>query len=209
MEQLIFIVIVVVVGLVNLISKAVENRRNAEAEKRAGTAPPRPSPAPPPRGAAPDSEEERVRKFLEALGVPTSNVPPPKPGPRAETPAPPTSAPRKILPVDPFPIPRTRAETPRSSLPPPPLPPQPAPVAPPPLTRKTPVAAALPSISAYEVQDAWTTAEAAAAPVLTSSVRDRLRTAQGLRDAIVLREIFGAPRSMQPFGAREGWVTDR
>jgi hypothetical protein len=30
------------------------------------------------------------------------------------------------------------------------------------------------------------------------SFADRLATGQGLRDAIILREIFGPPRSMQP-----------
>ncbi len=77
-----------------------------------------------------------------------------------------------------------------------------APVAPaPPLpTRETslfvaPAAAA----SEFEVHEVGARARQSGATAAPSSFAARLATPQSLRDAIVLREIFGPPRSMQPF----------
>src|SRR5688572_16526545 len=120
MEQFFFIILVAVVGLVRLISSIAENRRNAEAGRQAkASSNPEPTLAAPRQPA--QTEEERVRKFLEALGVPAGEVPPPRRQPRTVAPqAPPAK--RTFLPVDPFPAPRRRAGLP--PLPsPPPLPP--------------------------------------------------------------------------------------
>ncbi len=206
MENYIFLILVAVVGLIRWISQAAENKRNAEVEKRGGT-PAAPSTTPAPTRGAPQSEEERVRKFFEALGLPTTESPPPKVQPRPVAPQP-TTADRKFQPVDPFPVPRGRAVS---------TPPAPAPVmaAPPPLPRVTPkvvqtvtlptrettvlaAPVALPgAISDYQVQEIG-------ADVVENEERavntyaTRLATPQGLREAIVLREVFGPPRSMQP-----------
>src|SRR4051812_10769490 len=102
MENIFFLVLVAVVGLLRLVMHAAEKKRNSEATKRSTA----PSPNAPPSRAPVQSEEERIRKFFEALGVPTSANPPPKVQPRPVTPKP-SRPKRPILPVDPFPRPRT------------------------------------------------------------------------------------------------------
>lgn len=192
MENIFFLVLVAVVGLLRWLSQAAENKRNAEAEKQSG---------------APQSEEERTRKFLEALGVPSANAPPPKVQPRQITPK---QAPnRKFLPVDPFPVPRGRATEPPSQwtvtvMPPPTPSAAPSPVPPPlPTSRATvpittqsqPLIA--PEFEVHEVGALQKPKSAAA----DGTLLERLATGQGLRDAIILREIFGPPRSMRPFNS--------
>lgn len=226
MEQIIFIVIVAVVGLLRLIAQAAENRKNAQAEKEAGapTAQPSTTPQPPPA----QTEEERIRKFFEALGVPTAQSPPPKVQPRQAAPkAPPAK--RTIPPIDPFPMPRGRVEPSRppvaTATPPPlvlpapppiPTPPVPAPMPP----RETTVlarslrekTASLTNAADFEVQviggtsaEDFIPASGAATPGqdqpanARESLAARLATEQGMRDAMVLQEIFGRPRSMQPW----------
>ncbi|MFN2507582.1 MAG: hypothetical protein ABR589_02290 [Chthoniobacterales bacterium] len=212
MEQTIFIIIVVIVGLLRLIAAAAENKKNADAAKRAPTpasqtrAPAQPAPA--------GSEEERIRKFLEALGVPNAGSPPPQVQPRQIAPK---AAPekRKIFPVDPFPKPRAGGGLPPLAPPPPVVhaPVAPTPFAPPPLplpTRETTLltdarpaqASAVRGAAEFEVRDIdAVVAEDVSLPrpqKPPSSVVARLAAPDGLRDAIVLREIFGLPRSMQP-----------
>ena len=235
MEQLIFLALLGVVGLLRWISQMAEERRNREAEKRTGPPPPN---APVQRAPA-ETEEERIRRFMEALGVPTSNAPIPKAPPKLETPMPaaPTAPPprRTSMPVDPFPVPRGRLPSPPVVVTAPPVPRQSAPVPPPPLvppppsaappapplpTRETTVFADSPprrsvreragaaefevrdiSEGAYEVAEPLRSAGRGAggrAAAAASSLAARLASPEGLRDAIILREIFGPPRSMQP-----------
>ena len=191
MENIFFLLLVAVVGLLRWLSQAAENKRNAEAEKRGAT----PTSAVPAPRSAPQTEEERVRKFFEALGVPTSNAPLPRVQPRQVAPKP---ADRKFMPVDPFPVPRGRVS---------PLPP-PVAITPPPLpVVSVPVASAsqarvlgLPKsmvTSEFDVQELGA-ADQVKPNTAVSALLARLATAEGLRDAIILREIFGPPRSMQP-----------
>ncbi|CAA9246634.1 MAG: hypothetical protein AVDCRST_MAG42-2002 [uncultured Chthoniobacterales bacterium] len=232
MEQLLFLALLAVVGLVRWFSQMAEDRRNREAEKRTGPPPPN---ATVPRAPA-ETEEERIRRFMEALGVPTSNAPIPRAEAKPAAPAAPKqSAPptkRSTMPIDPFPVPRGRMPTPPVVVAPPPLPQQPTPRAPAPPalepprpsiaptatplpTRETTVFADAPPRRArntsgadFEVRDLTDAAEEIAGPASSasgrgparpaSSLASRLATAEGLREAIVLREIFGPPRSMQP-----------
>ena len=229
MEQILFLVLLAIVGLIRWISSAAEERRNREAEKRTGT----PAPNTPIQRAPAETEEERIRRFMEALGVPTAppppqsqqqHAPPPPPPPRKEAPRPT----RKTLPVDPFPSPRgglpippvvaAPAPPPMAQPPPPLVPPRPSPTpAPPPLpTRETTVLPGLPvarRAADFEVrdieagyEDVWRTAPegrkkpaaADAAAAMPATLAARLRNKEALRDAIILREVFGPPRSMQP-----------
>lgn len=112
MEQIFFLVLVAVVGLVRWYLQAAENKKDAETPERPH------SPATEKSSAPAQSEEERIRKFFEALGVPASASPPPKTPARQITPKP-RRAPRTILPVDPFPTPRTRGLPPFMEAPPP------------------------------------------------------------------------------------------
>ena len=230
MENIFFVVLVAVVALVRWLSQVAENKKNAEAERQAGS---------PPAGGAPttfqrppaQTEEERIRRFMEALGVPTSSPPPPPVQPRPTEPktAQPKRAPsdRKFLPVDPFPVPRPHLPEQRPPVvvaTPPPAPAAPPPVPVPPATplptRETTVLTRplrQPAItsaiaSEFEVQDLdAVTADdmqsggrqvapryGVEATTQKTSLAARLANAQSLRDAIVLREIFGPPRSMQP-----------
>lgn len=203
MENIFFLILVAIVGLIRWLVQAKENKRNAEAERRSAP----PATAVPSAPKVPSTEEERVRKFFEALGVPVETAPPPKvPSRRVVTP---TAAPadRKFLPVDPFPVSRGRATTPTSGpSTPPPLPVAPAPV--PQVTRPAQItvskkaAIAMPKSmpsSEFEIQDfdAYAIDSSTESPAENSLV-SRLATRQGLRDAIILREIFGPPLSMQP-----------
>ena len=227
MENIFFLILLAVVALVRWLSQVAENKKNAEAERRAGL--------PQAGGAAPtqvqrapaQSEEERIRKFMEALGVPTTSAPPPPVQPRRVEPESPPAK-RQFLPVDPFPVPQAR----RAEQPPPvaipttpaiPATPAPPPLPPPPLpSRETtmfaePIRQRAPrasTASEFEVQDVTGAAaedlpaDAAASGRRTAATAEgrgiaaRLGTARGLRDAIVLREIFGPPRSMQPSDSR-------
>ena len=221
MEQIFFLILLAFVGLIRWIVQAAEEKKNAEAAKRAAQ---KEQPNAPIERAPAQSEEERIRRFMEALGVPTTSAPPAKPPARE---VPPTAPPkprepkRKVLPVDPFPIPRTRLPEPPVITTPPPVV-----VVPPPVVAEAPAPAAwrttvitAPVVTTvqrtapeFEVAELdWQTEEATqatsgtagGAPVRQDVVAAdrswaaRLATPESLRDAIVLREIFGAPRSMQ------------
>lgn len=77
-----FLVIMLVIGLINWISNKL---------KEGKAAPPAPRPAQSPLESAPpaaDAEAERMRRFLEALGVPADDAPPlPQAAPAAPRPA--------------------------------------------------------------------------------------------------------------------------
>ncbi len=102
MEQIFFLVLIAVVGLARWLLQAAENRKNTEAEKQSSAS----ADSTPPGRAPAQSEEERVRRFFEALGVPTTGSPPPRVQPRQVTPRKPKAKPT-IAPIDPFPMPRT------------------------------------------------------------------------------------------------------
>jgi hypothetical protein len=157
---------------------------------------------------ADETDEQRVRKFMEALGQPTTSKPP----------APVTQRPSYQKPIV---VPRVPPIT-ASGLPP-------LTTRPPDLPREirlpgqtTPTREAKtfrPKVAespVFEVQQGpspieplpviKTPAEAyatATQPISKSAeakidVATMLRSASGLRDAIILREIFGPPRSLQP-----------
>ncbi len=222
MENIVFLIVVAIVGVVQLAMRVAEARKNAQTRK---TSHPPATNAPIPRAPA-ESEEERVRRFFEALGVPTTSTPPPRvpPQPRQVTPKTPRPK-RKIMPVDPFPVPRAGAPFPPVTASAPSIPPTPvAPGEPLPLpTREisvfadSPPAKPRPQLTAaqFEVrnidesvaEDLPSSTQETAPATQTSkprarSIVARLGTAEGLRDAMVLREIFGPPRSMQTLEQR-------
>ena len=228
MEQIFFLILLAVVGLLRWISQMAEEKRNREAEKRAPGIPPLNTPV---QRAPAETEEERVRRFMEALGVPTTNAPIPKAEPTRETPKPPAAPKRKVNPIDPFPRGGFPPITTAPAPPPPPLPqapplvpqpprvpaaPSPLPVGPPPLpTRETTMFAPTPAAE-FEVRDVTEAidelpptgrgqlAAEKRGAARESALAARLRSPEGLRDAIVLLEIFGPPRSMQPLDAGRG-----
>lgn len=230
MENLLFILLIAVAGLLKwLADKASESKEQSQKPDDGSTS----TTTPLPRAPAQSSEEERVRKFLEALGVPTSSPPPPPVAPkpidvqraadearrRAEElkrvaerkakvfapkphipplttfpppiPAEQISPPSRTISV---PEPASVVEEPRSRarkivlespvfevgevvVVPPPLPP----------TFEKPIK--LTPMESYEAQTF--------APAAKTSLSVLLASQEGRRQAIILSEIFGAPRSLR------------
>ena len=171
-------------------------------QARKGESQPPKTPAQPiPRSDA-ESEEARIRRFLEALGQPPGAKPPPAVARR--------SSPREAVSHVPPPI--------RSPLPPLTTvpPPQPAATEPPPLPRQDETRIFTPAIAIdpfFEVRETGR-ADDPALPSRTAKtslggqatgLAAWLATRQALRDAIVLREIFGPPRSLQPLETIGGY----
>lgn len=169
------------------------SRAATKANKSSGKPPPRSTSTPPPApGAArADSQEEQIRKFLEALGRPVSSPPPPVVRPRSDIPV------RPVAPVQPprgmVAIPPRRREAQRKTQ----LPPQlaSAPYEPEEL-------ASAPAVREPEANQI--PAPASTAPPLEVvrredkiDIAELLRSSGGLRNAIILREVFGPPRSLQ------------
>jgi len=209
LENLLFLLLLVLAGLFQLLGRAA--RKTGEDEEE-------PTPKPAPRTVKPsprapaESDQERIRTFLEALGQPATSRPPPPVSPRTDIP------PRPVAPVQPPVEPliprwkltreerRKRRVILRESQPP--------------ATAKHPeeiVSRETPSIPAFEVHEGplsieqppiiKTPVEAYAAPKafgvakgasLKTDIAILLASKSGLRDAIILREIFGPPRSLQP-----------
>ncbi|MFN2622359.1 MAG: hypothetical protein ABR611_05890 [Chthoniobacterales bacterium] len=174
-----FLLLIVFVALVRwLASKAKSQPQNPQN-------PPPPPSRPISRGGETQTEEERVRRFLEALGQPAGTTPP-KVMPRRR------AAESKIFP-----------QLPPLKTKPPPLPEVAA--APPPLSFETPSEMPMTTReAAFEVHDVARQSSSEPAPETRSvpparfDPRVKLGTPQDLRTAIVLREIFGPPRSLQP-----------
>ena len=182
-----FLLLVLFIALVRwLLSKAKAQPRNTQSQDT-------PTPvAPPParpisRGGETQTEEERIRRFLEALGQPPGTTPP------KVTPRPPPVVPKifpQLPPLKTAPPPLPVQKTARV-LPPPPLPAQ--------------ITTARPLEAEYQVQDFRRQVSSEPPsdrrpPANQGSIAGiKFRTRQDLRTAIVLREIFGPPRSLQPF----------
>jgi hypothetical protein len=195
-ENLLFILLVVVAVLFQLLTRAASKlSRSSRETDRTSTSPP-PTLRPASRKAA-QTDEERIRKFLEALGQPTTTRPPPPVVPRTNIP------PRPLAPVrpppGPFSLPRgipTSKELQKRLVILHKTPPATAPVF---EVQERPVPTETPgdiklSPETYAIETRTKTAVARPA----TDVATLLRSSTGLRNAIVLREIFGPPRSLQP-----------
>jgi hypothetical protein len=141
----------------------------------------------------PGGEEERIRRFLEALGQPTTSPSPPKVAPKRE-------APRTILPQ---PFPRL---PPLTTVPPPLPPPIPEiPRAQPSQIEQRVFQPRIARESVFEVHDLAVqspediSSESRRAEAQSRTLVPDLTSPRSLRSAIVLREIFGPPRSLQAF----------
>jgi len=130
-----------------------------------------------------ETDEDRVRRFLEALGQPTTSTPP-----RPVAPRPTYQKPIVLERTEPVPPSRRAVFSPLPPLTtrPPDLPTEITPPPPGPITEA-------------EVKPLF---QASTQPVSKSEgkldLATLLRTPSGLRNAIVLREVFGPPRSLQP-----------
>ena len=185
-DTIAFIALILVAGFFRWIAKQAENAKRTggnDARKEAI-----------PRHSAEQTDEERVRRFLEALGQPTSRPPPRIERPAARPPEKRAVVPRHRTILSPLP-PLTTA--------PPPLPievEKAIPAAPPPAVVPEVARVGVPLVSAkakFPEPAATLFPETTERAATFPEIRTLLSSERGLRDAIILREIFGPPRSLQ------------
>jgi hypothetical protein len=180
-DTLVFIVLALIAGFFRWVSKQAENaKRNAQDGTQSKPISPQP---------AEGTDEERVRRFLEALGQPTA-----RPTPRIEK--------RSVKPVEKrVVVPQGRpifSPLPPLTTVPPPLPVEPQiPQPPPPVIQPKVIAPPVPAAPRREILSTTSFPETSQRPIVPPSVTALLSSERGLRDAIILREIFGPPRSLQ------------
>jgi hypothetical protein len=217
-ENLLFILLIAIAVLFRLLASKVGEAKKGE-QDRNPTSATRPSPAEPIERAPAESDAERIRRFLEALGQPADTKPPPPVAPRTDIP------PRPLAPVKPptahvlAPWKLTREERRKRHviLQSPPLGSEgnAEKVAAPPITvtptfevHEGPLPAEQPPIVKVPAEAyAAATRPAAKQEESKTDIAILLASTSGLRNAIILREIFGRPRGMQRLEEmRDSWV---
>jgi hypothetical protein len=215
LDNLLFFLLIAVAVLFQLLSKAISKADKSDSDETPSSpTPQRPRPI---QRAPRESDADRIRKFLEALGQPPSSTPPPPVLPRTDIPH------RRLAPVQPPRVipgawrlprePREKSDTARRETSPLEQPSRLQEIVPPPV--------APPATPAFEVHEALpvelqeppivkTPVEAYAAPKafgvaktpdFKTDIATLLGSKSGLREAIILREIFGPPRGLQPLDA--------
>jgi hypothetical protein len=189
-DQLLVFVFFGIAILLQILTKAAGKNRKRPTDTQRGSTSPSQRSRPISR-AEDETDEDQIRKFLEALGQPTTSKPPEpiQPRPTYQRPvvlprAPTFGSPLPPLKTRPPDLPREAAEPIQTS-------PKPG------SKVFRPKAGVETPITEAEVKVALGPTEAKP----TSKPHDlvtMLRSTSGLRDAIILREIFGPPRSMQP-----------
>ena len=215
LDNLLFLLLIAVAALFQLLSKAISKAGKSDSDETSSS--PRPQTPRPIQRAPRESDADRIRKFLEALGQPPSSTPPRPVLPRTDIP------PRRLAPVQPPPLtpgvwrlPRERREKPdvsqRESAPveqPSELEQIAPPLVPPPVAPAFEVQEALP-VELQQPPIIKTPVEAYAAPkasgVLTTAdfkanIATLLASKSSLREVILLREILGTPRGLQAMDA--------
>src|SRR5206468_6673658 len=202
LDNLLFLLFVALAIFFQILTRAAtkSGRRPGDTKPRSTS----PSQMSRPLSNEPDeTDQQRIRKFLEALGQPTTSKPPAPVAPR---------------PTDQRPVVLRHVGTMKSPLPP-------LTTRPPDLPREITLPGQIsptreartfqPRVDeapAFEVQQgpsplepiSETEVRAAFQPIASQSssrtpdIATMLRSTSGLRDAIILREIFGPPRSLQP-----------
>ena len=193
-DNLLFLLLVAVAVLFQFLAKAAA-KTGKDQTKRTET----PQTSTPTRRPPTESDEDRIRKLLEALGQPPTSRPPPPVVPRTDIP------PRPVAPVQPpiSPLSQVRREKSRKreiiakEIPPPPT------------VREKMVP------PAFEVQEgqlpsapspifkAPAETYAGVTPIIAKAEGPRadvatlLASTSGLRGAIILREILGPPRGLR------------
>jgi len=197
LDSLLFLLLVAIAVLFQFLAKTVG--KTGKDQTKSTPTPRMPTPL---RRAPTESDEDRIRKLLEALGQPPTSTPPPPVAPRVDIP------PRPLAPVQPPMSPlsqliREKSRKPeiiRKEIPPPRsvsgeekmVPPafevqeRSFPNAPRPIF-KTPIE-----------NDAGVTPTIPKVQVRRTDIATLLASTSGLRDAMILREILGPPRGLQP-----------
>jgi hypothetical protein len=214
LDNLLFLLLIAGAALFQLLSKAISKAGKSDSNETSSS--PSPQTPRPIQRAPRESDADRIRKFLEALGQPPSSTPPSPVVPRTDIP------PRRLAPVQPPPVipgtwrsPRERAEKPDVSqgesatlgqpgrlqqTVPPPIPPSVAPA--------FEVHEALPvELQQSPIIKTPVESDATASQVVAKragSKRDiatLLGSKSSLREAILIREILGPPRGLQALDA--------
>ncbi len=194
-DVVVFLILAGVALLVRWLGNARDSQGSDSDPKTASNDKPQSQPQPP--RAPAESEQEKVRRFLEALGVPQGSAPPPPVQPRPPV--------RQIVPAKPRPAPKVK----RSFVQPlPPVVTVPEPLAPTPVEISAPVWAELaaptppaPLLAPVVRLASGTRAPRAAVPPPALSLGELLRSSGSARQAIVLREVLGAPRGLEPLAS--------
>jgi len=215
LDNLLFLLLIAVAALFQLLSKTISKAGKSDSNETSSS--PRPQTPRPIQRAPRESDADRIRKFLEALGQPPSSTPPPPGTDTTDIP------PRRLEPVQPPPVipgmwrlPRERREKPdvsqRESAPleqpsrlqeiVPPTVPLPAAPAfevhePLPVELQQPPIIKTPA-EAYAATKAFGVAEPADSKM---NIATLLVSKSSLREAILLREILGPPRGLQALDA--------
>ena len=211
LDNFLFLIFFAIAILFQLLTRAASKTgRRGTGDQNRRPAPPPQTPRPMPR-QPPDSEEDRIRKFLEALGQPTGSQPPVRQRPTYQKPVVvPRVEPRQIAR-------RILAPLPPLTSRPPELEPhgypaeRPVPPQPPKRERRVFEPQSVPGFEVHQgvplaaIPEADTAASPEQAILRAVSKSEAkldiptlLKSSSGLRNAIILREIFGPPRSMQP-----------
>ena len=188
LDNILFLLFVAIAIFFQILTRAATKarRRPGDPQRRSTSPSQRTRPLTQEQG---ESDEDQIRKFLEALGQPTTSTPPP-PAPQRPTYQKPVVVPQvpRVL-KSPLPPLTTRPpesepdwRSPREIRLPGQIPP-------------THEAMIETPGEAYAIA---TAARIAQMPARKGDIALLLRSTSGLRQAIILREIFGPPRSMQP-----------
>ena len=212
LDNLLFFLLIAVAALFQLLSKTISKAGKSDSNETSSL--PKPQTPRPIQRAPRESDADRIRKFLEALGQPPTSTPPTPIAPRTNIP------PRPLAPVQPPPVipgrwrlPREQREKPdvsqKESFPleqpsrlqqivPPPEPPPTAPAFE--VHEAVPVELQQPPIIRPPAE-AYAAATQAVAKRADSkmNIATLLASKSSLRELILLREILGQPRGLQAF----------
>jgi hypothetical protein len=210
LDNLLFFLLIAVAALFQLLSKAVSKAGKSDSNETSKL--PKPQTPRPVQRAPRESDADRIRKFLEALGQPPGSTPPSPVLSRTDIP------PRPLAPVKPptvipgtWQLPRQERQTPdvtpkesrspeqQSHLRELVRPPVPIPATPGfEIHEALPVELQQPPSSIPAVKAVAGGIQLLDTPAgFTSEITTLLVSRTGLRQAIILREIFGPPRSLQ------------
>ena len=197
LDSLLFLLLVAVAVLFQFLAKTA-GKAGKDQTKQTSTPIPR-TPAPM-RRAPTESDEDRIRKLLEALGQPPTSRPPPPVVPRTDIP------PRPLVPVQPpiSPFSQLRREKSRKrEIIPKEIPPRTVRAAekmvPPGFEveeESFPIMTP-PIFKAPAETDAGMTRATAKTEERRADIAALLESTSGLRDAVILREILGPPRGLR------------
>jgi len=209
LDNLLFFLLIAAAALFQLLSKTITKAKKSDSNETASS--PGPQTPRPIQRASRESDTDRIRKFLEALGQPPSSTPPSPVLPRTNIPA------RPLAPVQPPPalppvwrLPRQRAEKPdvsqRESTPikqsgglqqvlPPVVPASAAPTFE--VQAAFPVGPQQPSVKTAGESDAAGSEIVAKRSGSKTDIATLLASTPSLRQAILIREILGPPRGLQ------------